>query len=63
VETSNYNVPGIACYRKLGFDVCGFDLSLCHGTPRGGEFAVYLWKPLAVLPSRGASPGRHRADP
>jgi ribosomal protein S18 acetylase RimI-like enzyme len=46
VETSNYNAPGIACYRKLAFEVCGFDRSLYYGTPRANEFGVFLWRPL-----------------
>jgi ribosomal protein S18 acetylase RimI-like enzyme len=47
VETSNVNVPGIEAYRHLGFSICGFDLTLYHGTPSEGQFAVYLSLPLA----------------
>jgi len=47
VETSNRNVPGIDAYRRLGFSLCGFDLTLYDGTPSAGQFAVYLSRPLA----------------
>lgn len=42
VETSNLNHPGILTYQRLGFSLCGFDLSLYHGTPSEREFAIYL---------------------
>jgi ribosomal protein S18 acetylase RimI-like enzyme len=42
VETSNVNGPGIDAYRRLGFSICGFDLTLYNGTPSDGQFAVYL---------------------
>jgi len=46
-ETSNVNVPGIEAYRRLGFSICGFDLTLYHGTPSEGQFAVYLSRRIA----------------
>jgi ribosomal protein S18 acetylase RimI-like enzyme len=45
-ETSNRNYPGIEVYRRLGFVLCGFDLTLYNGTPSDGEFAVYLARPI-----------------
>lgn len=42
------NEPGIAAYRRLGFEICGFDHSLYHGTARSSEFAVFLWKRLSA---------------
>ena len=42
VETANVNHPGIAAYRKLGFEICGFDTSLYRGTPNHGDFAIYM---------------------
>lgn len=41
-ETSNRNHLGVQIYRKLGFDVCGFDLSLYRGTPVADEFPLFL---------------------
>jgi GNAT superfamily N-acetyltransferase len=46
VETSNYDHPGILAYQRLGFSLCGFDLTLYHGTPSEGEFAIYLARPI-----------------
>jgi ribosomal protein S18 acetylase RimI-like enzyme len=45
-ETSNRNHPGVALYRRLGFELCGFDLSLYRGTPVEGEFALFLARDL-----------------
>lgn len=47
VETSNLNHPGILAYQRLGFSLCGFDLTLYQGTPSEGEFAIYLSRPIA----------------
>ena len=41
-ETSNVNYPGILAYRRMGFEICGFDLTHYLGTPAEGEFAVFL---------------------
>jgi ribosomal protein S18 acetylase RimI-like enzyme len=41
-ETSNRNFTGVHLYRRLGFELCGFDLSLYRGTPADAEFAVFL---------------------
>ena len=41
-ETSNRNYPGVQAYARLGFALCGFDLSLYVATPAEGEFALYL---------------------
>lgn len=47
VETTNLNFPGVAAYRRLGFDICGFDLTLYHGTDGPpGEFALFLARPI-----------------
>lgn len=46
VETSNRNFPGVQLYRHLGFELCGFDLSLYRGTPAEGEFALFLSRDL-----------------
>lgn len=47
VETPAVNHPAIAAYRRLGFDVCGFDTTLYRGTDGEGEVAVYLAHLLA----------------
>lgn len=47
VETSNLNFPGVAAYRRLGFEICGFDLTLYRGTDGPpGEFALFLARPI-----------------
>jgi GNAT superfamily N-acetyltransferase len=46
VETSNLNYPGVQAYGRLGFDICGFDLTLYRGTPSHREFALYLARPI-----------------
>jgi ribosomal protein S18 acetylase RimI-like enzyme len=46
LETSNVNQPGIAAYRRLGFEICGFDTTLYRGTPSQGEVAVYMARPV-----------------
>lgn len=48
VETSNFNQPAIAAYRRLGFELCGFDSSLYAGTEHQEELAVYLARPLTA---------------
>jgi ribosomal protein S18 acetylase RimI-like enzyme len=47
VETSNTNLPGIASYRRLGFEICGFDTTLYRGTPGPNEFAIYMAREIA----------------
>jgi GNAT superfamily N-acetyltransferase len=42
VETTNLNHPGIEAYRRLGFELCGFDSSLYRGTETSDEIAVFL---------------------
>jgi len=42
VETSNLNHPGVIAYERLGFELCGFDLSLYSGAPCPEEFALFL---------------------
>ena len=46
VETSNLNYPGIVAYQHLGFEICGFDITLYRGTADEGEFAVFLARNL-----------------
>jgi len=46
LETSNVNVPGIAAYQRLGYTLCGADVTLYDGLPYGDEAAIYLAKLL-----------------
>jgi ribosomal protein S18 acetylase RimI-like enzyme len=46
VETSNLNYPGVLAYRSLGFELCGFDLTLYRGTAHDDEFASFLAREL-----------------
>lgn len=46
LETSNVNLPGIAAYARLGYALCGVDLTLYDATPAAAEQAIYLSKPL-----------------
>ena len=46
VETSNVNVPGIAAYERLGYSLCGADVTLYDSLPYASESAVYLSKLL-----------------
>ena len=41
LETSNLNYPGVVAYRKLGFQICGFDLTLYKGTINCNEVALF----------------------
>ena len=45
VETQDVNLPAIAFYRRMGFEVCGFDSTLYDGKD-GGEVAVFLSRGL-----------------
>jgi GNAT superfamily N-acetyltransferase len=46
LETSNVNVPGIAAYTRLGYALCGADITLYESTDTEGESALYLSKAL-----------------
>jgi ribosomal protein S18 acetylase RimI-like enzyme len=45
LETSNVNVPGVAAYERLGYELCGAD-RLYYGSYMPGETALYLAKML-----------------
>ena len=47
-ETSNFNAPGVAAYRKLGFELRGFDQSLFGMLGSSDEFALFLSRPVAI---------------
>jgi ribosomal protein S18 acetylase RimI-like enzyme len=44
LEVSNVNGPAIRCYSKMGFRVCGLDVSLYEGTGSRGEVGVFMWR-------------------
>jgi len=46
LETSNLNTPGVRAYRRLGFELCGFDTTLYDGTPASGETALFFARPI-----------------
>jgi len=46
LETSNVNVPGIAAYERLGYSLCGADVTLYDDLPYANERAIYLSKRL-----------------
>jgi ribosomal protein S18 acetylase RimI-like enzyme len=46
LETSNVNVPGIAAYERLGYSLCGADVTLYDDLPYAKERALYLSKRL-----------------
>jgi len=45
LETSSVNVPGVAAYARLGYELCGAD-TLFYGSYMPGEAAIYLAKRL-----------------
>ncbi|MCL2645380.1 MAG: GNAT family N-acetyltransferase [Phycisphaerales bacterium] len=48
IETSNRNWPGVEAYRRLGFELCGCDLTLYRGTPSEDEFAIYMARTIGA---------------
>ena len=48
LETSSINVPGVRAYERLGYALCGADVTLYEGLPYTDEAALYLTKPLTA---------------
>lgn len=46
VETSSMNTSAVRAYRRLGFELCGFDTTLYHGTSASAETAIFLARPI-----------------
>ena len=46
LETSNVNVPGIAAYARLGYELCGVDRMFYEATGVAHEQAIFLAKRL-----------------
>lgn len=44
LETTSYNVPGIAAYARLGYTLCGADATQYDGLYEEGEAALFLSK-------------------
>jgi ribosomal protein S18 acetylase RimI-like enzyme len=48
LETTSINVPGIAAYDRLGYALCGVDVTVYDRLPYADEAAVYLAKRLTA---------------
>lgn len=46
LETTSANVPGIAAYARLGYALCGLDVTVYDTLPYADEAAIYLSRPL-----------------
>jgi GNAT superfamily N-acetyltransferase len=46
LETTSVNVPGIAAYARLGYSLCGADVTLYDTLPYADEAAIYLSRSL-----------------
>jgi GNAT superfamily N-acetyltransferase len=46
LETTSLNVPGVAAYNRLGYALCGGDVTLYDTLPYADEAALYLSKRL-----------------
>jgi GNAT superfamily N-acetyltransferase len=47
LETSSVNVPGMRAYERLGYALCGCDVTLYDDLPYANETALYLAKSIA----------------
>jgi GNAT superfamily N-acetyltransferase len=52
LETTSVNVPGIAAYERLGYAVCGADVTLYDTLPYQDEAAIYLAKKVVPETAR-----------
>ncbi|MFI8940315.1 GNAT family N-acetyltransferase [Streptomyces syringium] len=48
LEVSNVNAPAVRAYRRMGFTLCGVDLTLYTGTASEGEQALFMSRPLTT---------------
>lgn len=46
LEVSNVNAPAVRAYRRMGFTLCGVDLTLYTGTASEGEQALFMSRSL-----------------
>jgi ribosomal protein S18 acetylase RimI-like enzyme len=47
LETSNANVSAVSAYERMGFVVCGLDVSFYRGTPDEGEVGLFMSQDIA----------------
>ncbi len=46
LEVTSVNAPAVRAYRRMGFAVCGLDMSLYAGTSSRGEVALFMSRAL-----------------
>ena len=46
LETSNANAPAVRAYERMGFRLCGLDVTLYNGTPARGEIGLFMSQTL-----------------
>lgn len=51
LETSSVNVPGIAFYERMGFTLCGADVTFYDATQAREEAAIYMAKSMRRPPA------------
>lgn len=49
LEVSNVNAPAIKSYLRMGFEICGVDVSLYEGTEAKGEVGIFMWRSAGEL--------------
>lgn len=49
LEVSNVNAPAIKSYLRMGFEICGVDVSLYEGTEAKGEVGIFMWRSVREL--------------
>lgn len=42
LQTSNVNGPAVQAFRRMGFELCGLDLTFYKGTPEQGEVGLLM---------------------
>ncbi|MFI1253139.1 GNAT family N-acetyltransferase [Streptomyces netropsis] len=48
LEVTNVNAPAVRAYRRMGFTLCGVDVTLYTGTASEGEQALFMSRPLTT---------------
>jgi ribosomal protein S18 acetylase RimI-like enzyme len=48
LETTSVNVPGLLAYERLGYTLCGCDVTMYDALPYSNEAALFLAKSLTV---------------
>ncbi len=60
LETSNVNVLAVRAFRRMGFELCGLDLTFYKGTPEHDEVGMLMSQDLVGLPEVTLSAGSGR---